>query len=332
MERAEHSVNNETTAVAQKTEEVRKGDIEDTISNISKHSEKQRGSRLSSSSEKNELGEAEKLWWKEVQNHCLPEALNRIGQNDDLEGSKLKNVSTYLDGEKILRVRGRISVDIPNFQNNPIILDGKHRRNFPPVEKQEFEKPESTETTFTNGVLILSGRTHLATHMEMTTRRPIILPPKHRLTKRIPQQCAHQGRYIHKLRHFNKKVEPGNLRCARKPNEKTKGLITSVFSKLGVTLSDGDIEDCHRLKSFPNPNNENRNPAKNVIVKFSSHFEENPVLESSNVQRGRSIKLRNVGFQGEGVFYMNDHLSSYFEIIHKESRQFCVLTTPSFAG
>ncbi|KAG5891049.1 hypothetical protein JTB14_034096 [Gonioctena quinquepunctata] len=221
MESAEHSVNDETTANAQKTEEVRKGDIEDTISNITEHSEKQRGSRLSSSTDRatretiskyekdrfegpdflkqppeswpqddgvydadtremkkefislisvknnltlpdvmrfsswyklvgctanvlkfirrcqkrdvrievsaDELREAEKLWWKEVQNHCFPEELNRIGQNDDLKGNKLKNVSTYSDGEEILRVRSRISVDIPNLQNIPIILDGKHR-------------------------------------------------------------------------------------------------------------------------------------------------------------------------------------------------------------
>ncbi|KAG5874094.1 hypothetical protein JTB14_037924 [Gonioctena quinquepunctata] len=248
MESAEHSGNNETTDNAQKTEEVRKGDIEDTISNIPKHSEKQRGSRLSSSNSKivlpwvktdtnklkqfvsnriqkilehsnshdcrwipskpnsadratkktiseyekdwfegpdflkqlpdswpqddgvydadtremkkefispisvknnlplpdvmrfsswcklvrctakvlkfirrcqkrdvcievsaDELRETEKLWWKEVQNHCFPEEPNGIGQNDDLEGSKLKNVSTYPDGEGILRVRSRIS-------------------------------------------------------------------------------------------------------------------------------------------------------------------------------------------------------------------------------
>ncbi|XP_044759170.1 uncharacterized protein LOC123316923 [Coccinella septempunctata] len=32
-----------------------------------------------------------------------------------------------------------------------------------------------------NGVLVVSGRTDLATQMEMTTRRPIILPSKHRL-------------------------------------------------------------------------------------------------------------------------------------------------------
>ncbi|KAG5872339.1 hypothetical protein JTB14_017024 [Gonioctena quinquepunctata] len=60
MENAEHSVNNETTADAQKTKEVRKGDIEDTISNITEHSEKQRGSRLSSSSEKS-IAERKKL-------------------------------------------------------------------------------------------------------------------------------------------------------------------------------------------------------------------------------------------------------------------------------
>ncbi|KAG5884392.1 hypothetical protein JTB14_032802 [Gonioctena quinquepunctata] len=208
MKSAEHSVDNETTADAQKTQEVRKGDIEDTISNITEHSKKQRGSRLSSSSRKNflkqpldydadtremkkefispisvknnlplpdvmrfsswcklvrctakvlkfirrcqkrdvcievsadELREAEKLWWKEVQNHCFPEELNGIGQNDDLKGSKLKNVSTYLDGEEILRVRSRISVDIPNFQNNPIILDGKHTYTYLLVQQYHLK-------------------------------------------------------------------------------------------------------------------------------------------------------------------------------------------------
>ncbi|XP_044755156.1 uncharacterized protein LOC123314105 [Coccinella septempunctata] len=48
-----------------------------------------------------------------------------------------------------------------------------------------------------NGVLVVSGRTDLATQMEMTTRRPIILPSKHRLTKLLlhhyHEQCAHQG-------------------------------------------------------------------------------------------------------------------------------------------
>ncbi|KAG5877004.1 hypothetical protein JTB14_019179, partial [Gonioctena quinquepunctata] len=48
-----------------------------------------------------ELREAEKLWWKEVQNHCFPEELNRIGQNDDFKGNERKNGINVPNDEKL---------------------------------------------------------------------------------------------------------------------------------------------------------------------------------------------------------------------------------------
>ncbi|CAG9814610.1 unnamed protein product [Phaedon cochleariae] len=58
------------------------------------------------------------------------------------------------------------------------------------------------------------------------------------------------------------------------PNENTLRLITSIFSKMGVNFSDGDIEECHRVKSFPNPNNENKNQIKSL--QFGAFFDKKP--------------------------------------------------------
>ncbi|CAG9813106.1 unnamed protein product [Phaedon cochleariae] len=103
-------------------------------------------------------------------------------------------------------------------------------------------------------------------------------------------------------------------------NENTKRLVQSICSKLQVEIKEEDFEECHRVATFPNANGTTNH--KNIVVKFYSRSIRSAILEKQRSLR-HNINLNDVGFQGEGRIFINEHLSPFFKQLFRKAREAC---------
>ena len=77
-----------------------------------------------------EVAESENLWWQQAQaDSFVNELLNLKTKKPVPATSRLSKLSTMLDDEGMLRVKGRAekAVGLPGWDPRPVILDPKHR-------------------------------------------------------------------------------------------------------------------------------------------------------------------------------------------------------------
>ncbi|XP_046745661.1 uncharacterized protein LOC124410954 [Diprion similis] len=83
------------------------------------------------------VADAEKFWYREIQAACFWRELESLRKGDSPKGSKLFGLEPYIDNEGLLRARGRVTklektkgvkseFDVEEFENRPIILDADH--------------------------------------------------------------------------------------------------------------------------------------------------------------------------------------------------------------
>ena len=82
-------------------------------------------------------------------------------------------------------------------------------------------------------------------------------------------------------------------------NEELENKVCEIFDKVGVTVTENDLEACHRLKG------------SKTIVKFSKRKLCHAVLRKK--RNLKNVKLSDVGLSGDTHLFINESLCSYYK-------------------
>ena len=125
-----------------------------------------------------------------------------------------------------------------------------------------------------------------------------------------------------------------NLEIAGIPENKSENLINilqTIGTKVGITISQSDIDHIHRVRRFPLQNKSiDSNPStSNVVVKFLQRQKKNEVLAAIKSRRG--LTTTDLHFDGATQpIYVNEHLSPHNKLLLGKARKLRVENNYTF--
>ncbi|KAG5876924.1 hypothetical protein JTB14_007387 [Gonioctena quinquepunctata] len=105
-----------------------------------------------------------------------------------------------------------------------------------------------------------------------------------------------------------------------KRGENILQVLNTLFSAISAPLTTNDIDSTHRVAQHSD--NINKNIPKNIVVKFTSEFTKNKIMEAARKHKGNKIITRLFNNGDEKPIFFNEHLSPFYKKLYKKVREF----------
>ena len=116
-----------------------------------------------------------------------------------------------------------------------------------------------------------------------------------------------------------------NIEISGVPFTKGENLVTilrNICSRVGYTLSEGDVDTIHRVRRYQTNDNNTQKPVRPpaVVVRFTRRIRKDELLAAVRARRG--LTTADIGFPGPAMsLYAGDHLTPTNKLLLKRARQ-----------
>lgn len=125
-----------------------------------------------------------------------------------------------------------------------------------------------------------------------------------------------------RLDEFEQNARMNDVEIAGIPETKGENLLV-IIQSIGVTVkcpfTEKEVDVVHRVQCF------DKNKTKNIIIRFQSRQLKNKLVASSRiyVREKGYLKLENINYEGNDLFYVNEHLMPVKKLLFLKAKKFC---------
>lgn len=143
----------------------------------------------------------------------------------------------------------------------------------------------------------------------------------------LKTECSHLRS---ELEQMHQQARMNNIEICGIPERKGENVISivkKVSEIINCPVENLEILETHRVTRFPaSDDNQNSNAHKNIVVKFSTRDMKNKFMQAVKGKKDKGLFINEINSNwGENErFYINEHLTPYFKLLYKKTRQFCI--------